>query len=93
MPNLNFAEAFDNKAGSQFEGGTLTVWPGGVKNRIKYIQSRVWPDFLASDFKFILAFEEIGPFDCAQDRLRIGFDWVCFFGLRNHRFYVILCES
>jgi hypothetical protein len=30
---------------------------------------RVWPDFPASDFKFILAFEEIGPFDCAQDRL------------------------
>jgi len=27
----------------------------------------VWPDFPASDFKFILAFEEI------------GFVWVCFF--------------
>jgi len=33
----------------------------------------VWPDFLASESKFILAFEEIGPFDCAQDRLCFGF--------------------
>jgi hypothetical protein len=33
------------------------------------LENGVWPDFLASDFKFILAFEEIGPFDCAQDRL------------------------
>jgi len=38
----------------------------------------VWPDFLASDVKsskFILAFEEIGPFDpfdYAQGRLRSG---------------------
>jgi hypothetical protein len=43
----------------------------------------VWPDFLASDFKFILGFrnpptaDKIGPFDCsfgcAQGKVCFGF--------------------
>jgi len=43
---------------------------------VKNIKHRVWPDFLVSDFKFILAFEEI------------GFDWF-FFGEVKLR-YIIL---
>ena len=38
----------------------------------------VWPDFPASDFKFILAFEEI------------GFVWVCFFGPEGGFIFIIL---
>jgi len=37
-----------------------------------------WPDFPASDFKFILAFEEI------------GFVWVCFFGPEGSIIFIIL---
>ncbi len=52
---------------------------------------RVWPDFLASNFKFILAFEEIGPFPSIKLRVnsmrsgqaligfKLGLFWVCFF--------------
>ena len=41
----------------------------------------MWPDFLVSDFKFILAFEEI------------GFVWVCFFGLEGGFIFIILCDK
>ncbi len=42
----------------------------------------VWPDFPASDFKFIFCnpptVDKIGPFDFAQDKLCLGLNWLCF---------------
>jgi hypothetical protein len=44
--------------------------------------NRVWPDFLASDFKFVFCnpptADKIGRFDFAQDKLCLGLNWLCF---------------
>jgi len=54
---------------------------GIVKAKTGPPSTKVWPDFPASEFTFILAFRKLGLF------------WVCFFGPEGGFIFIILCNK
>ena len=90
MPNLNFAEAFkamlEHYLSKRFYFLTDTqpVYKTVQKESTFFLGLsflRVWPDFLASDFKFILAFRKLGLIGFVFSEPEGGFIFIILYNI------------